>query len=360
MLESDSGSPTAILEESPHKDNDDPDLLLESASDSPPPEPSSHIERPTNKRTRKKNKLLLLGKEVCQAAHQRLMGIGTSIIEKLRRGERAFTQKQRTSLPKHPGVGKSLRGQSNDKWPRVLCFLWLLYHSQAEVLPTKFVMPTGYLKEGAVGCDDDDEEDGDFQTRYVTSFLQGLESHQKMPDISSIGPGSFSGPRRYIQHRKPVDVYNEYVASEISQQKTPCSLSTFLKVFKPVAKDHLKFRSRGEHAECNVCSKFKRNMSKARNTEERQKIHRAYSEHILSQWVDRQTYWHQRTLSQSWFRSSGFSSEKKCFFVVKQFCSCATAGLYHAILPPMPKTQEPQFILQTCFFDANGSSFCFC
>lgn len=230
------------------------------------------------------------------------MGIGSSVIAKLRQGQSGYTQEKRTPLPKHPGCGKALRQQKNDKWPRVLCFLCLPYHSAAEVLPTRFKMPNGFLAEG-LEPGDDEEKDEDYLTRYVSSFLQGLDSYHRTPDLDQAGPGTFGGPRRYLQHRKPIDVYYEYVAFETAANQTPAGLATFLRIFfHSIYKDHLKFRGKGEHAECNVCSSRKKAITKARNSEERAKAYRIYSSHLLSQWVDRQCYWHQRTLSQSWFR----------------------------------------------------------
>lgn len=91
-----------------------------------------------------------------------------------------------------------MRASPREKWQYVLCFLWLLYHSAAEVLPTKFRMPNGYLKEEIEG---DDEEE--FLVRYVGTFMQNREAYHNMPHLQSIGPGSFEGPRRFLQHRKP-------------------------------------------------------------------------------------------------------------------------------------------------------------
>ena len=192
----------------------------------------------------------------------------------------------------------SIRASPREKWQYVLCFLWLLYHSAAEVLPTKFRMPNGYLREEMEG---DDEEE--FLVRYVGTFMQNLESYHNMPDLQSIGPGSFEGPRRFLQHRKPIDVYYEYIAFESASGRQPASFCSFMRVFRSISKDHLKFRSKGEHAECNQCSKWKKMMGKAKNSDERDLAYRNYSQHVLAQWIDRQAYWTHRALSNSWFRA---------------------------------------------------------
>ena len=308
FAESDSEPVPDCFEETSTEENNTTEVFVQ--SDSGPdsaPETSGHTKR---KGRRSKLKLQFLGKCVCQRAHQQLMQIGAGAIERVRQGRPAF--QKREPLPKHPGVGRALRMTDRSKWQKVLAFLWLLYHSQAEVLPTKFKMPSGYLKEGFQNQSDDEDED--FQIRYVQSFLQSLETYHKMPDFDSMGPGTFSGPRRYLQHRKPIDVYNEYVAHATSNGEAPSCLSTFMTVFRATYKDHLKFRNKGEHAECNVCSKMKKNMSRARTQEDRQRAYKTYSAHILSQWVDRQTYWHQRTLSQAWFRPSSSIQMKICGF----------------------------------------------
>ena len=262
-------------------------------SDSPPQQKRARTYTP-----RSCSDLLFLKRPVCQWAHRRLMGIGDSVACRVRQGERVYSNAQRSKLPKHPATGHALRHQAKDKWQRVLCFLWLVYHSQAEVLPTKFVMPNGYVQEGLVP-----DEEEDFQIRFVHTFIQGLADYHRMPNLSALGPGSFEGPRRYLQHRKVTDLYNEYIAHETSCNEKPCSLQTFIRCFKPIKKTHLTFRDRAEHAECNVCSSLKRRTREAKNESERQRVYRAYSAHVLAQWVDRQVYWHQRSLAQSWFRA---------------------------------------------------------
>ena len=281
----------------PESDNDDedPNMLLETGSSSAEESPKGQPKRSYAENRSKA--CTFLDKAVCKYAHQRLLGVGSGTLQKMRQGQAAFTNTRRASFPKHPTLGVSLRESVRTKWPYVMLFLWLVYHSAAEILPTKFKMPNGYATE----CEP--SEDGDFQLRYVTNFLQSLDAHYKVPDLHSLGPGSFQGPRRFLQHRKPIDLFYEHVAFESQQERTPAGLASFMRIFHKVFRTHLCFRAKGEHAECNVCSKLKRQISRATTEELRKKAHRAYSEHILSQWIDRQTYWSIRTLSQAWFRS---------------------------------------------------------
>ena len=195
FAESDSECGGQIFATSSDSDaNDGNEVFFE--SDSSLPEVPCASSRPYRKRST--DQQTLLGKTVCTSAHQRLMGIGTCILQNLRKGEAVFTNRAWPKVPRHPGVGLSMRASPREKWQYVLCFLWLLYHSAAEVLPTKFRMPNGYLKEEIEG---DDEEE--FLVRYVGTFMQNREAYHNMPHLQSIGPGSFEGPRRFLQHRKP-------------------------------------------------------------------------------------------------------------------------------------------------------------
>ena len=63
-----------------------------------------------------------------------------------------------------------------------------------------------------------------------------------------------------------------------------------------------KFREKNEHAPCDVCGKLKRRIATAMSKQNREEAYRAYSRHILSQWLDRQTYWKLRSLSQDLWR----------------------------------------------------------
>ena len=56
-----------------------------------------------------------------------------------------------------------------------------------------------------------------------------------------------------------------------------------------------------EHAQCDSCSKYKQSIGQARTADEKTRLQRQYSGHLLSQWLDRQFYWAVRSLSQSFF-----------------------------------------------------------
>ena len=200
----------------------------------------------------------------------------------------------RLEHPKHPQLGYSMRTSGKNQWPQIVSFFWLLYVSAAEVLPDKFVMPAQH-------CLEEQEEDEDFQERYCNSFLQDLDSQFQLPSPEHLGPGTFRGPRRYLEHSQPVDLYHQYMVHEETEGRMPAALSTFMRIFKKIFASHLKFREKSEHAQCDICGRLKRKIKEAKNKAERKELTHQYSRHIMSQWLDRQIYWKLRSLSQSYF-----------------------------------------------------------
>lgn len=196
---------------------------------------------------------------------------------------------------KHPTLGMSLRTSSTQKWHHVLAFFWYLYISTAEVLPTKFAMPSEDVRQ---------KNDDDFDERYVQGFLRNLDAQFGVISDDQIGPGSFAGPRRYLEHAQPIDLFYQYMVAEEADGRTPATLSTFMRVFHKVFKHHIKFRDKKEHAECNICGNFKKKIKEAKTKAARADKVSQYSTHLLSQWLDRQIYWKLRELSRSFFRTS--------------------------------------------------------
>lgn len=91
----------------------------------------------------------------------------------------------RVPCPRHPTLGLSLRRSDSQKWPHILAFFWFLYISTAEVLPTKFVMPSEEIQKRH-------EVDGtadDFDERYVQSFLKNIDAQFAVPVLISWGRG---------------------------------------------------------------------------------------------------------------------------------------------------------------------------
>ena len=187
-------------------------------------------------RSRKPVGLEILGLPVCTQSHKRLMGVGSSIINRIRAGDAVYTNKNRPSHVRHPTLGYSLEAASkqNVKWPRCLMFLWIIYHSVAEVMPDKFEMPLSQL---------DASRDEDFQQRYITNFFQNIDQAYASLTTQPSGPGTMHGPRRYLPHGQVIDLFWEYVAFESYHGHQPASLATFARTFNKVyGSKHLRFR----------------------------------------------------------------------------------------------------------------------
>lgn len=131
----------------------------------------------------------------------------------------------RVPQARHPTLGMSLRSSSQSKWHHILTFFWMLYVSTAEVLPNKFVMPAEDLTGRS-------NVDPDYDERYVQSFLRNIDQQFQLPNIEQIGPGTFAGPRRYIEHCLPSDLFYQYCVTEEANGRQPASLSTFMRIYK--------------------------------------------------------------------------------------------------------------------------------
>lgn len=258
-------------------------------------------QQPRSQNRRRASQASFLGKPVCIHALQALLGIGTSTIQRLRAGERAFTNSRRPSRQKHPTFGFALDHNSSAMWPGIVMFLWETYQSCAEVLPTDFKMP----KETEVQVPE--HRDPDLEERLVNHFVRSLESYTSDPDVHMVGPGTFAGPCRFLQCSTRTELYWEYSASCHAKGVSPASYSTFLRVANAVLKpgirnQHLRFRGVTQHGSCNTCYDLKQKL-KTGNMAKRQEAYRNYSHHLLSQWLDRQQYWSYRSLSTSTFKT---------------------------------------------------------
>lgn len=153
-------------------DEFDSEILLASDCEEVCIEPPHSKKRKYSKRST--DHLLFLQKEVCKHAHARLYGVSARAIQSLREGAAPFTAtgEARLKEPKHPNLGVSLARQpENQKWPNILMFFFLLYHSCAEILPTRLVMPRDGKFESHLS------KDPDFQERCVGSFMKNLEKN---------------------------------------------------------------------------------------------------------------------------------------------------------------------------------------
>ena len=187
-----------------------------------------------------------------------------------------------------------------------MMFLWLVYHSAAEHMPNDFKHGLGRPENLNETPFPEKRDDDDQVIRHVNAFMQNLHLYHSDVDVNMIGPGTFRGERRHLQHGSMIELYYEYLAHCTSNGKEGASLSTFLRVANKVLgknnrQGHLHFRKPNEHSKCDQCIRLKKALRSKKGSADNTLV-RAYSSHILSQWLDRQIYWSFRTLSQTWFR----------------------------------------------------------
>ena len=317
--------------------DDEHDLLLASDCDEPgsPLLVASDEERPSSSRQSRRsystrssgNTAKFAGREVCLRALRSLLGVGETTLQRMRRGEGVYTNKDRAPLPKHPSFGFTIRGEVATKWMGVVMFMWYVYHSCAEHMPDNFRAAT---KDGAFRAvaHARSQGDDDASLRAVNSFMRTLSTQSSDIDVHTIGPGTFAGERRCLPYGSRSEMYWEYKAYCSANGDEAASYQTFMRIARcvvgPAQKDgFLKFRKINEHAKCDDCTRLKKALkAKVKDGGNRQEQQRAYMRHILSQWLDRQLYWQFRSLSQSFFRQQDLLGDRTVCRDVVTFLGC--------------------------------------
>lgn len=176
--------------------DDDPGMVLQTSSEESEIEEPHAKKRKYTSRPAKAVSLTFLRHPVCKRAHMKLYGIGSTPLQNLRAGRPAYTMNENRMLePKHATLGVSLsRNSVNAKWPSVLSFFWVLYISVAEIMPTKFVMPTGTFSESSMN------KDPDFEERYTRAFMSSIEKNFDLSPASQLPKSTyflkFQGPSK--------------------------------------------------------------------------------------------------------------------------------------------------------------------
>ena len=250
-----------------------------------------------------------LKKTVCIKALSRLLGVGSSTLQRLRQGH-CQVYAGRPKRPKHPVFGFCIDSDTATKWKVVVTFLWHIYHSSAECLPT-----SGRLQKACQSAEEaafpetrEEEEDSNFSMRFVTQVMRELHVYSSDLDLLRLGPDSGDlAPKRYLQHSTRTELYYEFVAFCEASNQQAASFATFLRVANAVMKPgmrgaRLAFRKPGDHAQCDRCWELKDAIRRSSNAAERESNHRALVKHVLSQWLDRQQYWQHRSQSHRWFQ----------------------------------------------------------
>lgn len=137
-----------------------------------------------------------------------------------------------------------------------------------------------------------------------------IDTLPKLFKASTSGPGTFDGPRRYLEWCRPFDLFLQYQQYAEASGQVAAGFNTFLRIFKQVFQTHLKFRDKAEHAQCDVCWKLRGRIRKAKTRDDKHAATQAYSKHLLSQWLDRQQYWALRSLSRHFYSQALHFSKK--------------------------------------------------
>jgi hypothetical protein len=200
------------------------------------------------------------------------------------------------------------------KWMSIVMFFWLVYHSEAEYLPTRFKVAQDSKETPFPEARD--EVDDDAGSRAVAAFMRTLHLRTSDVDVHLIGPGTFKGAKKILPHGSKTELFWSYRAWAKSKEtaEAPASYKTFMrvaeKILGPQGRDaHLGFRKPTEHAKCDVCTRLKISIRKATMRYGAASSHarlaqESLTRHILSQWLDRQIYWSFRALSQTFFKQS--------------------------------------------------------
>lgn len=265
-------------------------------------EGEEHVRKRARYNSRNTARVSFLGRPVCRRALERLLQVGGSSLERLRKGEACFTNKDRLPLAKHPTFHFTLRGEVAALWEDIVMFLWHMYQTASETLPThwKSLRETPFEDDG---LDPQDERD-----RLVNSIAQTLSTTSSDINHVLVGPGTFAGSRRCVMHCTRADLYWEYSAYAEARGLRVASQSTFYRVangcIKPGLRNgHLRFRKPSEHATCDDCFRLREAVRQTKDPAAKIEAQKAFHRHQLQQWLDRQVYWSFRSMSQTWFQN---------------------------------------------------------
>lgn len=259
---------------------------------------------------RPKHSVSFVGQTVCWQAAKVFVGVGWKRLRRIKEG-RMDGRRDGTKRVRGPG---GLAPQAF-AMTTVLRFLWRLYHSVGEGMPDKFafgrydiktltVQPVGapkpkqpkqpkLPKQSCMPLALEEEEEHE---RAIAAAALYAETKRMPTEALQTGPGMPQGPLRFLPPQKRIHLYWEHIAWCNAQDLQPASFHTFVRAFKGCM-EKLRIRKAGSHATCDTCAALKARIRATRLPQERQAVVEEYMKHVLSQWLDRQVYWHAQELS---------------------------------------------------------------
>ena len=188
-------------------------------------------------------------------------------------------------------------------------FLQLRYHHDGESLPDKFhfdqvpelrgkslVLTTPKDIGHPSGDNNSDSDSSVSQTQWEEQDARNLAALSLRQLVTNtpfqnalVGPGSGAAPRRWLGVVKPQILFEMMLRwhKEYLPSRAPPSFSTFRRALRS-SKQFLAFRkSSGQHAVCDQCVWFKRELKRVKALHLRGRLIEQYAEHLLQNWRDR-------------------------------------------------------------------------
>ena len=120
--------------------------------------------------------------------------------------------------------------------------------------------------------------------------------HSDLQDTSSMQSRPDELVRRWLPPGKYADLYQIYMAHQLSHGQPVASTSTFFRALKESGwKRVLRFRPQSTHSECHHCHRLKKRMKDATSMREHCEAADAFLRHLAGQWSDRAVYWQGRS-----------------------------------------------------------------
>ena len=271
------------------------------------------------------------GMSVCEPAVPILMGIGKQRWNKLKKGQ---PDRRRGERPKGE-LGEGLQQSKTAFFPLVSTFLWKLWNNSAEGLPEKMHLQHIESERGAgkqitwkinrasnvddsdddtrcpdlVFCSDSDSDDDDCKDRSMLSLVdeadqQDLIVHEALLAVidadnaqSLLQQDWKDLPKRYLPPGQKVVYYWQLVKECTDQGERPPSWTTFKRIWSKHFKHILGFRKSSQHSKCSTCEGLKHELKAKHTLSDRLQVAGKLSDHLVSQWRDRQVYWRARHLA---------------------------------------------------------------